>query len=74
MNRDPRDWIRELKQDKKKFAIAVFAVLGIFLIGVSALLPDGEKADPGVGAAVKNTFDEEAYTEQLEDKIYSMVY
>ena len=73
MNGKPLEWIRELKKDKKKFSIAVMAVLGIFLVGVSALLPSGKKAETGVTAAPQKQFDEEAYTEQLEDKIAAMV-
>ena len=65
--------IRELKKDKKKFIVAVFAVVGIFLIGVSALLPDGRKKQADELTTPQKAFDEEAYTKQLEDKIAAMV-
>ncbi len=73
MKMKPLDLVRELKKDKKKFIIAVLAVLGIFLVCVSALIPDGKKAETTEAAAPKNRFDEAAYTEQLEEKIASMV-
>ena len=67
------DLIRELKQDKKKGVIAALAVFGIFLVGVSALLPDGKKERSAEPAAPQKQFDEADYTRQLEDKIAAMV-
>ena len=73
MNFKPSELLRELKQDKKKFVITICAALGIFLVGVSALLPDGGKSKT-VETPVPNVrFDEAAYTEQLEQKIAAMV-
>ena len=67
MSLKPIDVLSEIRKDKKKFIIAVLAVTGIFLVGVSALLPSGKKqAEAAQTAAPKTSFDEAAYTKALE--------
>ena len=73
MNIKASELLRELKKDKKKAVIAALAVLGIFLVGVSALLPSGKKTQAAESVTAKQSFDEAAYTKQLEEKIEAMV-
>ncbi len=67
------EWIRQLKKDKKKRMIALLAVLGIFLLGVSALFPSVSTKQADESCTETQAFDEERYTRQLEEKIASMV-
>ncbi|HBL41477.1 MAG TPA: hypothetical protein DDY98_07935 [Ruminococcaceae bacterium] len=67
------EWLQQLKKDKKKRSIALLAVLGVFLLGVSALFPS-VKSEQEEGQKTESAeFDEASYTERLEEKIAAMV-